>query len=388
MPLPELIFTFTAGFPLTRHTDPSMSRKVKFITIGAIVLLIAGMALYPVVKKWLTSDEIPSAPPTERQQRNALHVNAEILEHQSLDEVFRATGLLIPDEEVDLAFETSGKITNIYFQEGTHVKKGDLLAKVNDKPLQAELKKLEAQVPLAQDRVKRQETLLARDAVSQESYESVATDLETLMADIELVKARIAQTELRAPFDGMIGLRLVSEGAYASPTTIITRLTKMAPLKIDFSVNESQANFINPGTQLTFTVDNDRNVYRATVYAVESRLDQNTLTLMARALFDNPGGRLRPGHSASVEVNLKRFESTIAIPSLSTVAEYGRDIAYVYENGYAKQVEITKGLRTETSVQVTSGLYPGDTLITTGVMQLRNGMPVVLTDLKEPGREY
>ncbi|MCD8103195.1 MAG: efflux RND transporter periplasmic adaptor subunit [Alistipes sp.] len=365
-----------------------MSRKVKFITIGAIVLLIAGMALYPVVKKWLTSDEIPSAPPTERQQRNALHVNAEILEHQSLDEVFRATGLLIPDEEVDLAFETSGKITNIYFQEGTHVKKGDLLAKVNDKPLQAELKKLEAQVPLAQDRVKRQETLLARDAVSQESYESVATDLETLMADIELVKARIAQTELRAPFDGMIGLRLVSEGAYASPTTIITRLTKMAPLKIDFSVNESQANFINPGTQLTFTVDNDRNVYRATVYAVESRLDQNTLTLMARALFDNPGGRLRPGHSASVEVNLKRFESTIAIPSLSTVAEYGRDIAYVYENGYAKQVEITKGLRTETSVQVTSGLYPGDTLITTGVMQLRNGMPVVLTDLKEPGREY
>lgn len=100
-----------------------MSRKVRFITIGAIVLLIAGMALYPVVKKWLASDEIPSAPPTERQQRNALHVNAEILEHQSLDEVFQATGLLIPDEEVDLAFETSGKITNIYFQEGTHVKR-------------------------------------------------------------------------------------------------------------------------------------------------------------------------------------------------------------------------------------------------------------------------
>lgn len=339
------------------------------------------------MKNWFAAEDIPSAPPTERQQRNALHVNAMILENQNLDEIFQTKGLLIPDEEVDLSFETSGKITNIFFSEGTHVRKGELLAKVNDKPLQAELKKFEAQVSLAEDRVKRQETLLARDAVSQESYESVVTDLETLRADIELVKARIAQTELRAPFDGMIGLRQVSEGTYASPTTIISRLTKMAPLKIEFAVNEGQANYVNPGTRLTFTVDNDRNVYHATVYAVESRLDQNTLTLMARALYDNPGGRLRPGHSASVEINLQRFGNTIAIPGLSTVAEYGRDVAYVYEHGYAKQVEISKGIRTENVVQVTSGLYRGDTLITTGVMQLRNGMPVVITDLIVPGEE-
>ena len=111
--------------------------------------------------------------------------------------------------------------------------KGELLAKVNDKPLQAELKKLEAQLPLAQERVFRQKSLLAKDAVSQEAYESVATELEKLKADIELPKPALQQTELRA-FDGVLGLRLVSEGTYASPTTIVSKLTKISPLKSNF----------------------------------------------------------------------------------------------------------------------------------------------------------
>ncbi len=125
-------------------------------------------------------------------------------------------------------------------------------------------------MPLAQDRVFRQKSLLAKDAISQEAYESVTTELEKLKADIELAKARIAQTELRAPFDGVIGLRQVSEGTYASPTTIVSKLTKISPLKIEFSVNEKQANDIKNGTPLTFTLENDKNAYQATVYAVES----------------------------------------------------------------------------------------------------------------------
>ncbi|MCC8034576.1 MAG: efflux RND transporter periplasmic adaptor subunit, partial [Rikenellaceae bacterium] len=276
--------------------------------------------------------------------------------------------------------------TEIHFREGSHVKKGDLLAKVNDKPLLAELKKLEAQVPLAQDRVKRQEALLARDAVSQESFESVSTDLETLMADIELVRARIDQTELRAPFDGVVGLRLVSEGSYASPTTIVTRLTKLSPLKIEFSLNESEAGFVGPGTPITFTVEGEQKVFHATVYALESRVGEN-FAIKARALYDNPGERLRPGYFASVSIKLNRFASTIVIPSLSMIAEFGRDIAYVYDNGFARQVEINKGLRTSSTVQVTRGLARGDTLITTGVMQLRDGMPVTINSIARSGEE-
>lgn len=227
-----------------------MTKRVKWSVTAAIVLMIAGMIAYPQIKSRMkaSKDAAEVVPPAGSQVRKqVLNINAEVLKYQSLTDKTIVTGSTIPDEEVDLSFESSGKIVAIYFTEGTHVKAGDLLAKINDKPLQAELKKLEAQVPLAKDRVYRQHTLLEKDAVSQEAYEQVATEYEKLMADIELVKANIAQTELRAPFDGIIGLRNVSEGAYASPSTVITKLTKISPLKIEFSVPERYSADIKDG---------------------------------------------------------------------------------------------------------------------------------------------
>ena len=310
-----------------------------------------------------------------------LHVNAIVLTHQQLIDSYRTKGQLLPDEEIDLSFETSGKITNIYFKEGTFVKKGTILAKVNDKPLLAELKKLEAQIPLARERVNRQKTLLEKDAVSQEAYQAVTTDLDKLEADIELVKAHIAQTELRAPFDGIVGLRKVSEGAFANTGTSLARLTKISPIKIDFSVNEKHSNNIKPGTIINFSIEGDQESYTAKVYAVETTLDEKTLSLKARALYANSLGKLKPGHSASIEIVLREINNAVVIPSIASVAEMGRDIAYIYKNGKAKQVELKKGLRTASSVQVIDGLSVGDTLLVTGVMQLRDGSDVVLDEI-------
>ncbi len=361
-----------------------MNKKVKIISLVIIGILVVGIISYPAIKERFFNSLEKVSPLTSGPQaeRNPLSVNAMIVSHTTLEDVFRTKGVLIPDEEVSLSFETAGKITNIYFQEGTFVKKGQLLAKMNDKPLLAELQKLEAQIPLAQDRVVRQKSLLDKDAVSQESYESVVTDLDKLNADIELVKARIEQTELRAPFDGQIGLRMVSEGSFASLTTIISTLTKLTPLKIEFSVNERQAGEISPGTVLEFTVGNDMlTKYKAKVYAVESRLDEQTLSLKARALYPNTRGELKPGHSVNIEIILEEFSDALTIPAISVIAELGRDIVYVYKNGVAHQVVIKKGMRTASSLQVLEGLNQGDTLIASGVMQLRDGMPVVLNNL-------
>ncbi|MDR1810642.1 MAG: efflux RND transporter periplasmic adaptor subunit [Prevotella sp.] len=369
-----------------------MSKKIKITLIAVIVLFIAGMAFYPVVNRsFLQKREEGKASPQEKGKGNgndkkALNINAKIIKYESLDDIFLSKGRLLPDEEVDLSFETSGKITHIYFKEGTFVRKGELLAKVNDAPLQAELKKLEAQLPLAQDRVFRQKSLLEKDAVSQEAYESVNTDLEKLNADIELVKAQIDQTELRAPFDGLVGLRMVSEGAYASPTTNITRLTKITPLKIEFSVNEAQASAIKPGTELHFSLVKDLNKYAASVYAIESNLDQQTFMLKARALYPNTDGRLKPGYSVNIEIKLQEIKNAIIVPSMSVVAEMGRSIAYVYRDGKAHQAVLEKGMRTANSVQIVEGLSVGDTLITTGVMQLRDGMPIVIDHLNDDGK--
>lgn len=361
-----------------------MRKPIRIIVIVGIALLIIGMFLYPKIKKSNQGSENQlMTRPTSALGSQTLSVNAIVLKPETINDVFRTKGLLLPDEEVDLTFETAGKITQINFNEGSFVNKGQLLAKVNDAPLQAELKKLQAQLPLAQERVFRQRTLLDKDAVSQEAFETVTTDLNKLEADIELVKARIEQTELRAPFSGMIGLRMVSEGAYASPQVMISKLTKISPLKIEFSVNERQAGDVKDGTLVSFTIENDLNTYEANVYANETTLDISTLSLKVRARYANPGGKLKPGRSANVEIQLQEITNTLVIPSISSIAEMGQDIAYTYKNGKAHQVVLTKGLRSASSVQIIEGLSIGDTLLTTGVMQLRDGMNVSIVELKE-----
>jgi len=347
------------------------------------------MIAYPRIKRKLTASknasEIP--PPTSPASRTQiLSIQAEVIKEQPLTDKIVSTGSTIPDEEVNLAFESSGKVVVIYFKEGTHVKEGDLLAKINDKPLQAQLKKLEAEVPLARDRVYRQRTLLEKDAVSQEAFEQVTTEYEKLMADIELVKANIAQTELRAPFDGIIGLRSISEGAYVASTTDIARLTKISPLKIEFSINERHIADVSDGTQISFLLeapDGMMREYKARVYAVESMVDPITRTLKVRATYPNTNEAIQPGRTLSVEISKREIKDALTVPSEAIIPEMGKSIIYMYNNGEARPQEIITGLRTESRVQVLEGIEVGDTVITTGVMQLRTGMKVNIDHLNQ-----
>ena len=249
-----------------------MNKKKKWI-ITAIVLVVFCLilSLYNLLNdKAPASDDAAKAPIAPRRQ-STLNVNGRIVRPQRLTDGITTVGNLLPDEEVDLSFETSGKIVAINFQEGTVVRKGELLAKVNDLPLVAQLSRYEAQLKLAEDRVYRQSALLKKDAVSQEAYEQARTELAMLNADIDIVKSNIALTELRAPFDGVIGLRNVSEGAYASPSVVVAKLTKISPLKIDFFVPERYANQIKPGTRLSFTIEGRQERFEAAVYRIEGR---------------------------------------------------------------------------------------------------------------------
>jgi membrane fusion protein (multidrug efflux system) len=318
-----------------------------------------------------------------RQQR-ALNVNAEIIAPMPMSEKTVSIGNMLPYEEVDLMFEATGKVIGIHFDEGQHVAKGTLLAKINDQPLLAQLKKLEAQVKLAQDRVDRQQALLSKDAVSQEAYEIVVTEYNKLMADIDLVKANIAQTELRAPFDGVIGFRYLSEGAYASPSTRVARLAMISKLRIDFPVPEKYAPEMKPGKRVTFSMrdgDGLMQDYHATVYAVESEVDMETRSLRVRATFPNANEAIIPGTFVSMEIERASMLDAISVPSEAIIPEMGRNLVYLYKNGKAQPTEIETGLRTDARVQAITGIMQGDTLITSGVMQLRTGMDVVISKL-------
>ena len=170
-----------------------------------------------------------------------------------------------------------------------------------------------SQLKLAEDRVFRQDALLKRDAVSKEAYEQVKTDLATLNADIEIVKANIALTELRAPFDGIIGLRQISVGSYASPTTIVAKLTKITPLKVEFSVPERYASQIKKGTNLNFRIEGKLDAFSAKVYAVESTIDPNLHQYTARALYPNTNRALLPGRYTSIQLKKEEIPNAIAI---------------------------------------------------------------------------
>lgn len=245
-----------------------MDKRIKWGIIGVIGIGLAVLGIRTFTPR--ENEDLSEAErslPRESTSSKALNVNAKIIKPHLLTEELFVTGRLVPDEEVNLSFETSGKIIDINFQEGTFVTEGQLLAKVNDSQLQAQLKRLEAQMPLAEDRVFRQNALLQRDAVSKEAYEQVKTELATLHADIENVRASIDMTELRAPFDGIIGLRQVSVGAYASPTTVIAKLTKITPLKVEFDVPERYAHQIKKGTNLSFEIEGHLDSFNSTVYA-------------------------------------------------------------------------------------------------------------------------
>ena len=362
-----------------------MNKKTKW---GIIILVGAGIiggGIYSQLPK--KNDELAAADKVmgsnKKRGKQVLNVNAKVIKPQSLTDEFTTTGVLLPDEEVDLSFETSGKIVEINFEEGTAVKKGQLLAKVNDRQLQAQLQRLISQLKLAEDRVFRQDALLKRDAVSKEAYEQVKTDLATLNADIEIIKANIELTELRAPFDGVIGLRQVSIGTYASPTTVVAKLIKIAPLKVEFSVPERYAKQIKKGTNLNFSVEGTLDAFGAQVYAVESAIDPNLHQFTARALYPNVNRTLLPGRYASVLLKKDEIPNAIAIPTEAIVPEMGKDKVYLYKSGKAEPVDIITGIRTASEVQVIRGLHVGDTIITSGTLQLRTGLAVTLDNIEE-----
>ena len=364
----------------------NIKRSVRTPVTVILVVIILGIILYPKIKPLLKAESGSKSGSSSRAMGTrgggqVLLASGYIIAPTQMNELIYSTGSLNPDEEVELSFEASGKVVGIFFREGTRVKKGELLAKINDRPLQAQLLKLQAQRKLTEEREFRQRQLLDRDAISRESYDQVATELQSLEADILLMQARISETEMRAPFDGIVGLRMVSEGAFATTQTKIVQLVKISPLKIEFSIPERYAGEVTPGYPITFVIDGIQKSFAAEVYAVAPKVDMDTRTIVARAYYPNKNEELKPGRFASVRALLSQIENTISVPTQAIIPEMEGEKVFIIKNGKAQEVKVTLGLRTESHVQIRTGLSFGDTLLTTAILQLRQGLPVKLDTL-------
>jgi len=357
-----------------------MKNRFKLISTILIIIAIALIVAYPKIKPLLKSKSKGTDGKSSiiSQGRQVLNVSGYIIKPEHFSDFVKSSGTLRPDEEVDLSFETSGKIISIKFTEGTRVKKGDLLAKINDRPLEAQLEKLMAQKKLTEAKVFREKSLLEKDAISQESYDQIVTELQTIEADINLIEARISETELRAPFDGTIGLRYLSEGSYATPSTKIAKLIKISPLKIEFSIPEIYSSEIKIGYPVTFSVVGINKSFEASVYAVDPKIDIDTRTLVLRALYPNRTEELKSGRYASITLVMSQIENAVSIPTEALIPEMEGEKVFIYKSGKASTVKVQTGVRTESRIQITDGLHFGDTLLITGILQLRQNLPVVL----------
>ncbi len=309
---------------------------------------------------------------------SAVSVNVKVLEPRLLLNEFYTTGSILANEKVELRSEVSGRITGIFFEEGSQVKKGALLLKINDSELQAMLTRAEAQVKLAEQEEFRNRQLLELKAISQEEYDISLNQLKSIRAEKQLLEAQIEKTEILAPLSGKIGLRYVSPGSYMPSNSLIAILQQVDPIKIEFSVPEKYSLKVKKGMHLTYTVENVDKSFEGVVYAVESGIDPQTRTIKVRATSPNPGSLLMPGTYARIIIILESIPDALTIPSEALITELQGTKVYVCRNNKAVSVPVVTGIRTSTDVQIVSGLSAGDSLITTGLLQISNGTPLMV----------
>ncbi|MBA3901208.1 MAG: efflux RND transporter periplasmic adaptor subunit [Bacteroidetes bacterium] len=305
-----------------------------------------------------------------------LTVEAEIATKSRSENLIRSTGTTLSHDEVNIQSEVNGRIVKIHFTEGSMVNKGQLLVKLDDEELQALLKKSILEKKLAEEREQRHKRLLEIEAISQEEYDATKNAYEVFAAHISMLKAQIQKTEIRAPFSGTIGLRNVSEGAIIAPGAFIASLQNFSPIKLDFSVPEKYARQINPETEIFFTIEGSTETFTAKVFAIEPRIDPVSRTLKIRALSSNKEGKILPGAFANVSVQLGKASMVIRIPSQAIIPDISGAKVFTLKDGKATLTEVTTGIRTDARVHINSGLQEGDTVITSGILQIKSGMPV------------
>ncbi|MCO6475841.1 MAG: efflux RND transporter periplasmic adaptor subunit [Phaeodactylibacter sp.] len=359
-------------------------RATRNIALIAIAIVAIGFVIFQsdILSKEKPEppiDEPASAPPSEA--RPAVPVEAVLVVPENLRDVITVNGSTVPNEEVAITSEVPGKVTKIEFREGKLVNKGDLLLQLDDEELRAERERLVVQRNLNEKIAERLEALYKKEGVSLQEYEIAVAEVEKVKAELALVDAQLEKRVVRAPFSGRLGLRLVSEGSYLSPGTPIVSLVSINPIKIEFNIPEKYSHLVGQGTKITFRLDGSDRDYPATVIAREPKVNPETRTLLLKAIAPNPSGSILPGAFANVTVDLEEFGAAIMVPTQAIIPELNAQNVYVYRNGKAEQIEVQTGLRRESLIQVTEGLSPGDTVITTGLLQIRPGADVTISQL-------
>jgi len=290
-----------------------------------------------------------------------------------------AIGTLRADESVMVRPEIAGRVAEIRFDEGQRVARGALLVTLDAAEVRAQLASAVAQAKLDAQRLERAEDLYKKVFISQQALDEARSSFARSSAAQREFEAKLAKTEMRAPFAGIIGLRQVSQGAVVAAGTDIARLEKMDQLKLDFRVPESFVAKLRPGQAVKAAVDAyPGQVFSGAIYAIEPGVDEGTRSILARARVANAEFKLRPGMFARVLLQLGARDKAIWVPEQAIVPKGQESFVFRVANGKAELVPVKVGIRKPGEVEIVSGLAEGELVVTDGTLRLFPGAAVML----------
>jgi membrane fusion protein (multidrug efflux system) len=329
-----------------------------------------------------------SAPATVKSSANAAASGVEqpvLVEVATVDvrtvvDDVAAVGTLVSNQSVVLRPEVAGRVAAIRFQDGSAVRRGAVLIELDFAVQRAELQQAKAELMLAEANARRVEDLFSGKFVSSSVRDEAVSRLEVARASVALAQARLERTRIRAPFDGIVGIRKVSVGDYVKDSEALINIEDIATLKLDFRLPELYLGRLAPGQALEVSSDVAPGaVFSATIDAIDPRVDAEGRAVLLRARLANGEGRLRPGVFARVKVLVDRRDGVLLVPETALIPAPGQtQFVYRVEDGYARRVEVKTGIRRAAEVEVVQGLASGDRIVIAGQLKLRDGAPVVM----------
>jgi len=357
--------------------------KLKYIIYTLIFLGIAYLIYYRIsANKKIENAGGGGNGGAKGGKAQSLMVDGIVVKPASFANNLEVTGTIEANESVALQSEVPGLVTGIFFKEGSNVRKGTVLVKINDRDIQAQLQEASTKQTLSASNENRAKQLLQKGAISQEEYDTSLADLKSLKAQAQLIRAQLAKTSIIAPFSGKIGLRSISVGVYITPATVIANLLSTDPVKVNFSVPEKYMSQIKLNSTITFRTDGSSQIYSGKVFAIEPGINAQTRTLQIKALAQNHNNELLPGSFAKISLALNVQNDAIMVPNEAIIPVLKGKTVFISKNGKAKQVEVQSGTRTDENIVITSGLSIGDTVLTTGALSLKEDAPVKVSVVK------
>ena len=363
-----------------------MKKKILFAVIGVVILAVTLGGIKALQINQMIAQQRQVMPET---------VTTAVAHTEAWESLLTSVASLVAVQGVMVSAEVAGKVVHIDFEPGTMVNAGDLLVQQDVDAEKAQLRSAEATVALTKLSFERARKLLSQKTSSQAEYDNADAQYKQAVAQADNIRAVIAKKTIRAPFTGVLGIRLVNLGQILSAGDAIVSLQSLDPIYVNFSLPQQQLSQIRPG--LTVRVKTDAlpgEVIEGKITAINPQVETATRNVMVQATVANTRHRLRPGMFANATVVLPEQDTVLVIPATAVLNAPYSDSVFIVENDQndkssspakiVRQQFVRLGERRGDFVAVTSGVKQGETVVSTGVFKLRNGQAVAVDNTLAP----